>query len=233
MIRTIIWFIVFWTSLVFYIPILFFVKNDRVKASFYARKWSKLLLNIAGIDLQVVGLEKLQDQESYLFVSNHQGYFDIPTLLYGLDRPLGFIAKIETKKMPLVHQWMEAIGCVFMDRGDFRQSIGAINQGADLLKEGHNMVIFPEGTRSPDGHLLPFKPGSIKMATKARVPIVPVTIDGTINIMPKDKWAIRPGRVVLYIEDPIGVDEEYFLDTKEVTKVVEGVISNRLKKQMI
>ena len=212
MIRTAIWFFYFALSLIFSIPALIKVRKAeaagdtltvRQRTFAKAGDWSRELIAIAGGKIQVNGRENIPENESFLVVSNHQSNFDIPILLGYFGHPLAFIAKIETKKMPIVRDWMTYIRCIFMDRSDFRKSVAAINQGAEGLKEGYNYVIFPEGTRSKDGSLGDFKPGSLKMASKAGVKILPLTITGSIDMMPKGRTRITPASVTVTIHPPV------------------------------
>ncbi|WP_226376908.1 lysophospholipid acyltransferase family protein [Oceanobacillus halotolerans] len=164
---------------------------------------SQKVIKRTGSQVIVKGNEKLPN-EAVLFVSNHQGLFDILAFLGYLGKPVGFIAKKEIQKLPIIRSWMKLIHCVFLDRSDRRQSIKAINRGITFLKEGHSMVIFPEGTRSRDRTLNPFKPGSLRLATKANVPIVPVAIDGTYQILEKGNGRdIRSSTITITIHDPI------------------------------
>ncbi len=153
-------------------------------------------------DVHVYGQDKLPD-EAVLFVANHQGLFDILALIGYLGKPIGFIAKKETKKLPIVSTWMELIHCVFIDRSDRRQAVKAISQGITYLKSGHSIVVFPEGTRSRGSNLNEFKSGSLRLATKAKVPIVPVAINGTYQMMEQDKGKIKSSTITMTITEPI------------------------------
>ncbi len=168
-----------------------------------AQRWAISLVKLSGSKIEVSGQEHLPKDTPVLFVSNHQSSFDVPILLGFIDKPKGFIAKKEIKRLPIVGAWMQLMQCVFMDRRDVRQSLQAINQGAVNLKNGYSLVVFPEGTRSLDGKMLEFKPGSLKLALKSGVPIVPVTIQGTYKIMEKNSWIIRPSQVKVKISPPV------------------------------
>jgi 1-acyl-sn-glycerol-3-phosphate acyltransferase len=211
MIRTIIWFIWFWVSLIFTLPFLLWTKildkqgkeDQRIKVvNKTASVWSRSVVNLSGAKVTVEGLENLPEGP-VVFIGNHQGNFDIPILLSFIDKPKAFIAKIETLKLPFVSSWMRQMRCVFMDRNDIRQSITAINQGVQYLKEGYSMVIFPEGTRSGSVEMGEFKAGSFKLATKSGVPIVPIAINGSYNIMGKKNLIVKPAEVSVKILKPI------------------------------
>lgn len=211
MIRTTIWFIWFWVSLIFTIPFLLWVKilekqgkeQERIKIVHKVTSlWARLVINLSGAKVTVEGAENLPEGP-VVFIGNHQGNFDIPILISFIDKPKAFIAKIETSRLPFVASWMRQMRCVFMDRKDIRQSITAINQGAEYLKQGYSMVIFPEGTRSGSKEMGEFKAGSFKLATKGNVPIVPVAINGSYNIMGKKSLIIKPADVKVTILKPI------------------------------
>jgi 1-acyl-sn-glycerol-3-phosphate acyltransferase len=237
MIRNIIWYLYWSLSLLVYIPAMIrgqgYVKRGEVprarQLAFHkAKGWSRNLLKLAGGRTEIRGLENLPPEDAFLLVANHQSNFDIPLLLAEIPLPIAFIAKIETLKIPLVSQWMTFMGCLFMDREDFRQSVGIINEASKKMAQGYNYVIFPEGTRSPDGRLGDFKAGSIKMALKARRPILPVTIDGSIKMMKKGEKGIHPGRVVLTIHPPITPEEEIFKETVNLMAEIKTRIESAL-----
>lgn len=211
MVRTILWFIYFWLYLIAIEPTLIRInrlsnmgqitERDRLTAHI-AKNWARSLVKFAGVTVTITGEEKIPSGP-VLFVSNHQGNFDIPLLLGYINKPKAFIAKIELLKLPMISTWMTHMQCVFMDRSDIRQSLKVINQAADHLKEGYSMVIFPEGTRSKSETLGEFKPGSLKLGLKAGVPIVPITISGSYKIMEQNGFIIKPSHVEIIISDPI------------------------------
>jgi 1-acyl-sn-glycerol-3-phosphate acyltransferase len=167
-----------------------------------AKKWARSLVKLAGVSVVTTGEEKIPSG-AVLFVSNHQGNFDIPLLLGYIDKPKAFIAKVELLKFPMIRNWMMHMKCVFMDRSDIRQSLKVINQATEYLKEGYSMAIFPEGTRSKGKAMGEFKPGSMKLAFKAGIPIVPITIRGSYKIMEQNGFMIKPTHVEIAIHDPV------------------------------
>jgi len=237
MIRTFIWFCYLWISLFQSIP-------DMKKAQKYQEAgelakrdavvngrvgpWSRKLLKLSGNTVSVKGLENIPKDRAVLFVGNHQSNFDIPILLGHIDTPKGFIAKVELAKFPFISTWMPMMNCVFMDRNDMRQSAKAIMQGIKNLKNGYSMVVFPEGTRTDDGVLLEFKPGALKLATKSGAPIVPITINGSKEIMKKGQKVIRPAHVEIIIDKPIEITDEMKQDTIALSEHVKSIIANNL-----
>lgn len=237
MLRTIIWFIYFGISFILLIPsrikVSYLEKHQRIEekdilVNRTVKNWADRLLKVSGCKVEVIGAENIPKDRNVLFVSNHQGNFDIPLLIRYLDKPKGFVAKKELGKAPMLSSWMKAMNCVFMDRDNPRESIRAIKAGTNLLKEGYSLVLFPEGTRSRDGNLGEFKAGGLRLATKSKVDIVPITINGTKDIMNKDSLIIRPAKVKIIVSPVIKV-EEYDEDTKELTDVIHNIISKNLE----
>ncbi|MDR2939523.1 MAG: 1-acyl-sn-glycerol-3-phosphate acyltransferase, partial [Clostridiales bacterium] len=192
MIKTILFFSKFTLSLVATIPKLIEVKNMEKnhpqgeilkKSNKVARDWARGRLKDAGARLHITGENNIPKDRAVLFVSNHQSNVDVAIFLAAIEKDKGYIAKEELIKVPLLSHWMKNINCVFMDRSDLRKSAKAIFEGVNILKNGYSLVIFPEGTRSKSSTMLPFKQASLKTATKAKVPIIPVTIDGSYKVL--------------------------------------------------
>ncbi|MBK8395414.1 MAG: 1-acyl-sn-glycerol-3-phosphate acyltransferase [Leptospiraceae bacterium] len=164
-----------------------------------------------------------------VFVANHQGSFDIPVLIGFVPKPFGFISKIEVLKIPIVGGWMRVMNCVFMDRSSRVKSSQAIGEGVEILKQGHSLVIFPEGTRSKGGPVQNFKAGSVRLAIDAEVPIVPIAIDGTADILEKNKIFMTPADVTITILPQIPVEKIKTMDSKELAAYVQNQISPFVK----
>lgn len=212
--RTIIWFIYFWGYLIAVLPKLYRAKKltqagktqerDALVAHL-VQNWSRRLLRLAGAKVTVQGLENIPEGAA-VFVSNHQGLFDIPTLLGYLDKPHGLIAKKEAEKIPMISTWMRYLGCIFLDRENARSAMSSLREGTELLKQGYSITIFPEGTRSRGDEMGEFKNGAFKMAEKAKVPLIPVRISGTYRLMEANHMWIKPAEVTLTVLPPIPTD---------------------------
>lgn len=197
----------------------------------YAVKWAEFVVNKVGMKLNVIGMENLPEG-SCLYVSNHQSHLDIPVMLAGIKRPMGFIAKKEIEKHTIISDWMKEIHCVFMDRDNIRESIKSINEGIENLKNGYSMVIFPEGTRSKGPSLGEFKKGSMKLGIKGEVPIVPIAIDGTYKCMegnPKNK--IKSAEVNLIINKPIYSSTLSREEQNNLAEKIKEIIKESLDKR--
>lgn len=241
MLRSIAWYVVFFMGLLRSIPSMIKTKRfdekdmaeEKERLTFKATSaWANSLLKVAGVRVNVHGLENLPKDQNVLFIGNHQGNFDIPIYISKIPVPKGFISKIEVKKIPGISTWMEYMHCVFMDRSNLRKAGEAIIQGVKILKNGHSLVIFPEGTRSKGDKMGEFKAGSFKLATKSKVPIVPVTMSGSYKIMEsnKRKWIIKPANVDLYIHPAIETanltKEEQDILPKKVYEIVKSKLPN-------
>ncbi|WP_242142839.1 MULTISPECIES: 1-acyl-sn-glycerol-3-phosphate acyltransferase [unclassified Bacillus cereus group] len=184
----------------------------------------------AGSTVEVKGLENVPKDQPVLVVSNHQSNMDIPVLLGYLNKPIGFVSKAEIKKIPIVPAWMELMNCVFMDRSNRRQSLQAIKEGIELLKKGHSLVIFPEGTRSKGGEIGEFKAGSFHLAIKSGVAILPVTIEGTYKMFEANGNRLKPAHATLTISKPITPEQYGNMDVKELTQYTKDMIAAPLHK---
>jgi 1-acyl-sn-glycerol-3-phosphate acyltransferase len=187
-----------------------------------ARIWAKSILTVSGIDVSVSGLSNIDPGRSYIFMSNHRSNFDIPVLLGCLPVQFRWLAKAELFKIPIFGRAMSGAGYVKIDRFNRASAIKSIDQVAAKMKNGVSVMIFPEGTRSEDGHVKPFKKGGFVMAVDSQVPIVPVILQGTRSIMSKGSWLISPGSVRMFIEEPI-VTRGYTRQTKD--DLIDGVRS--------
>ncbi|MCL2765754.1 MAG: 1-acyl-sn-glycerol-3-phosphate acyltransferase [Treponema sp.] len=153
---------------------------------FLAKMWALSIIKISRSKITVKGSENIPKKGSVCFISNHCGYFDIILLLAYCGRPFGFIAKKELIFVPFLNIWIHLLNGLFIDRTNIRKAIGTIKEGVKRIKAGGGMIIFPEGHRSKGRGLLPFHPGSLKLATMADAPIIPVAIEGSYGIFEKN-----------------------------------------------
>jgi 1-acyl-sn-glycerol-3-phosphate acyltransferase len=142
-------------------------------------------------------------RQPVIFMSNHESSLDPPFLITALPVPAVYIAKKEVKLIPFVGWAAMAAGVIFIDRGNRERAISSIQQAVDKIRGGRSVVIFPEGTRTRTGALLPFKKGGFALAMDAGVPIVPMAIVGAYEIMPPTRWRIHPGPYVVKVGEPV------------------------------
>ncbi len=177
--------------------------NRSASMTVVQRWWSPVLLWAGGAHLEVTGIEGLQRGQPYIFVSNHQSTIDIPTLFMALPGDCRFVAKKALKYVPFLGWYMWAAKFVFVDRTNHRKAIRSLEQAAAQIQSGTSIVVFPEGTRSDDCRVKQFKRGPFALAMKAKVPVVPVTIEGSGLLMPKNSWNITPGIIRVRVGKPI------------------------------
>lgn len=168
-----------------------------------ARIWGRGILLVSRIRVTVQGLAHIEPLRSYIYMSNHQSNFDIPVLLAHLPVQFRWLAKAELFKIPIFGRAMRGAGYVSIDRFNRESAFKSINEAAAKMKDGVSVMIFPEGTRSLDGNIRPFKKGGFVMAVDTGVPIVPIILQGTRPIMDKSSLRINTGEVTLQIEKPI------------------------------
>jgi 1-acyl-sn-glycerol-3-phosphate acyltransferase len=160
-------------------------------------------VKLTGIRVETVGLEKIDVSRTYIFMSNHASNLDPPLLLPLIPRRTSVMVKKELFRYPILGEVMRLGSLVPVDRGNRDAGITAVEEAAKVVNEGVNMTIYVEGKRSFDGKLLPFKKGPFYLAMKCGVPVVPVTIVGTHDLMPKARFQITPGLVKVLFHDPI------------------------------
>lgn len=199
------------------------------KINEYVKEWASHVLNKVGAKIDVEGKENIK-KETCVYVVNHQGFLDIPVLISALDESIGFIAKKEILKFKMMSYWMKEIHCIFMDRNNIRESMKAINEGIGNLKNGYSMVIFPEGTRSKGPKVGEFKKGSMKLALKAKVPIIPVAINGTYKLREGNRMsAIKSGNVTVTICEPIYTEHLSKEEQTNLADKIKSIIENNIK----
>ena len=196
----------FFTSLSAMIA-MFFFKVSAEKAQVFPKYWARIIAGIAGAKVSVVGGQLLKSETPYIFAANHLSQFDIFAMQGYLGVDFRWLAKKELFEIPVFGPAMRMAGYIPVDRSKGRQALKSLNEAAERIAAGTSVIIFPEGTRSSDGKLHPFKSGAMVLAIKAGVPIVPVAIKGTYEILPKGKYFAKPGEVNIMIGAPIETKE--------------------------
>jgi len=179
-----------------------------------ARLWGKSILFVSRVKMSVKGLSNIDPSAPYIYMPNHQSNFDIPVLLGHLTVQFRWLAKVELFKIPIFGRAMRKAGYISIDRNNRESAIKSLNAAANKIKSGVSVLIFPEGTRSRDGKIQPFKKGGFVMAIESGVPIVPVVITGTRSLMTKGKFRVNAGHVSMVIHKPIDTSA-YTRETKE------------------
>lgn len=162
----------------------------------------KGMLWLAGVRVRIEGLENVPPGVC-VFVANHTSNSDPPAVVVAIPKRVSLLAKKEVFRLPILATAFRLTGIVPVDRGDPDSAAASVDKAVQALKSGLSFLVYPEGTRSPDGRLLPFKRGSFVMAIEAGVPIVPVSVAGAHKIMRKGQWPIHPGEIVVKFQPPV------------------------------
>ncbi len=168
-----------------------------------AQTWSRMITRTVGAHVRVHGAEHIRGGTSYVFLSTHQSYMDIPVMLGYLPAQLRIAAKREVFQIPFLGWHMQRAGHISINRGSTTEAVSTLQQATSGIRDGICAFLFPEGTRSRDGALQPFKKGGFKLAMQAGVPIIPITINGTRQLLPRDSIIFRPRTIDLFIDAPI------------------------------
>ena len=167
----------------------------------------RLGLAMVGVKVDVKGLEHLDPTQPYIFTPNHQSFIEVPLFVTYLGRNPGYLAKKEVFKYPVFGPGIRMMGVIPVDRSNSPAAVESAKQATRNIRRGKSFMVYPEGTRSKDGTLLPFKKGAFMMAIEAGVPIVPVTVSGATKIMPKGEFKLFPSTVHLIIHEPISTKD--------------------------
>ena len=194
--------------------------------------WTWVILRLGRVALSVRGLENLEPNQQYVFMVNHQSNIDIPVLIQSLVRfQLRWIAKKELLRVPFFGWAMWATKHITVDRSDPLDARKSLQRAKERLDAGISIVVFPEGTRSRDGRLLPFKKGGFLLAVDTRTKIVPVTIIGSASLLPAGAWKLRPGTIEVYVDSPIETDGYRVGKLRPLTDQVRRIIAARLDQR--
>src|SRR6266478_316511 len=185
-------------------------------------------VRIAGVKVRMLGLEKIDPSRNYIFMSNHISNLDPPITLPLIPRRTSVMVKKELFSYPILGKIMLIGSLVPVDRGNRDAGISAVREAVKAIQQGLNMTIYIEGKRSFDGRLLPFKKGPFYLAEECKVPVVPITISGTQEVMPKARFAIQPGTVTVQFHDPI--EPADFGDRDYLMTKVRDVISGGCRR---
>lgn len=234
MLKTIFWILGFILGMMCTIPVLLvyhilnLISGNKTADKFayiFTRFWAKSIILTTGSKIIVIGKENLAQERNVCFISNHQGLFDIPALMGWLERPIGFIAKRELKRIPVLSGWIKAIHSAFIDRSNARKAIDSINQASNSIKQGHAIVIFPEGSRNKTDQVDDFKTGSLRLAFNSSAVIQPITIYGTRKLFETDT-RIRKSEILIQVHKAIYPSDDVYKDKNELINRIHSEIAD-------
>jgi 1-acyl-sn-glycerol-3-phosphate acyltransferase len=191
-----------------------------------ASAWSRMIARTVGARVRVSGAERLRAGESYVFLSTHQSWMDIPVMLGYLPAQLRIAAKREVFQIPFLGWHMTRGGHISINRGSTTEAVATLRRAAREVPPGVSFFLFPEGTRSRDGSLQPFKKGGFRVALQTRLPVVPVTIVGTRQVLPRDSFVFRPGPVEMFVDAPVPTEG---LEDSDINSLMREVREAMLK----
>jgi 1-acyl-sn-glycerol-3-phosphate acyltransferase len=187
-----------------------------------ARTWSWWILKTSGVRVEVIGLERLNPSRSYVLAANHASIYDIPILFASLPLQLRIVAKDSLGRVPFLGWHLQRTGHLLVDRRNPGPDI--VTKMARLVDEHHSLIVFPEGTRSADGHVARFKKGPFLVAADAKLPVVPVSVSGSRRVMQKGRLMVSPGVVRLTIHDPLPTTGVGRAQVIEFAERVRGIV---------
>ena len=204
----------------------------RHKQNAMARAWARVLLAVSGVKVKVEGLEKIKEDGSYVFASNHLSYMDTPVALANIPVQFRFLAKRGLFQIPFMGWHLARAGHIPVPRGDARAAVRTMTLAAQIVRDQQiSLLIFPEGGRSRKGELRPFMEGAAYIAIRAGVPLVPVGLVGTREVLPYGSGNIRRGRVILRVGDPIPTSQATIRDRLHLTEQLRHRIVELTKEQ--
>ena len=180
----------------------FFDHEGRMQ-HWFACTWSRMILKTASVHVRIDGLDHIDPVQPAVYAANHLSALDIPVLYASLPVQFRIMAKRELFRYPFLGWHLKRSGQIPIDQGDARASLRSLNRASDSLRKGMDLVIFPEGGRSADGHMRDFMGGAFYMAIKAHVPVVPIVLVGTDELLPMNSFHLNPGRVDMIVGEPI------------------------------
>jgi 1-acyl-sn-glycerol-3-phosphate acyltransferase len=185
--------------------LLFFLK-PRLVSTLCGKTWARVNSFVTPMRVRVIGRQNVDPLQSYVIVSNHQSQYDIFVLYGWLNIDFKWVMKQELRKVPAIGISCERLGHIYVDRSNREAALASINAAKQRIVDGTSVLFFPEGTRSRDNRMRPFKKGAFRMALDLQLPILPITIQGTRDILPSDTLDLYPGRATMIIHPPIPID---------------------------
>jgi len=207
-----------------------FRRSER-KAQVFPQMWGRSICRVANVTVRIEGAENLIPDQTYIFVGNHVSQFDIFSFQGYFPHDFRWIAKKELFRIPFFGSAMLRAGIVPIDRSHGREALKSLNRAAEQIARGTSVLIFPEGTRSKDGRLHPFKTGAVMLAIKAGVQVVPIGFNGTYSILPKGKLLADCGEIIIRIGKPIPTSSYKPSDKQELASQLHDLVAELLDRE--
>jgi 1-acyl-sn-glycerol-3-phosphate acyltransferase len=209
--------------------VLVYITNPRIASLIGGAIWARLIAYLTPIFVRVVGRENIEKKQSYVIFCNHQSHYDVIVLYGWLGVDFRWVIKSELRKVPGLGIGCEKIGHIFIDRSNTKAALAAINAARNQIVDGTSVIFFPEGSRSRNNELGRFKKGAFKMAFDIKIPVLPITIIGTKNILPPKTIRLLPGKVKMIIHQPVDIAKYRDADINELMEKVRGIILRGLE----
>lgn len=207
-----------------------FLDRSRRWPSFFQGLWADWLLRTNGIHLRLEGMENLKKDQSYILVSNHASILDIPAIIFAAPFQVRFLAKKSLLWYPIFGWVLYFSGHILIDRKSAQSALRSLKKAPSLLKKGISIIVFPEGTRTPDGETKEFKRGAFLLAQHSKFPVVPVSITGSYEMLPRHGWCCWPGNIYIRMGEPIPTRDLSIPEAKGLMGRVRKTITENLKK---
>lgn len=207
------------------------LKRPPKNAQKYPRAWARILTSIAGVKVKVTGIEHLDSETTYVFAGNHCSQFDIYSFQGYFPHDFRWIAKKELFAIPVFGRAMKTVGFISIDRSHGRKALQSLSLAARRIADGSSVLIFPEGTRSKNGRLHPFKSGALLLAIKSKAPVVPIGFNNTFSVLPKGTLLPRGGEIVIRIGKPLPTDHFTTKDKQQLAVLLHDQVAELLDEQ--
>ncbi len=218
-----------WAFLAIFLSL--FSASGRTSHFYCAVPWSKIILWASGVKVEINGLDAINKEKAHIYVPNHLSFFDIFALLAYLPVDFKFIFKEEIMRVPILGWAMRKAGYISIARSSPAKARRTFKQAVDMIKNGTSLVIFAEGTRSRDGHLLPLRRGAFQFALSSGCPIIPVAIKGTNKIMPKGSFKLKKGSITIQLGRPISTIKYKRENMPDLVERVTGCLRKMLEEK--
>jgi 1-acyl-sn-glycerol-3-phosphate acyltransferase len=212
---------------------LMWFRKSEIKAQVFPRYWGRTLCRLAGVRVQVIGMEQLDPNQTYIFAGNHCSQYDIFAFQGYFPHDFRWIAKKELFRIPLFGQAMHRVGYIPIDRSHGRQALKSLDEAAKRIASGSSVLIFPEGTRSDDGMLHEFKTGAVMLAIKAGVPIVPLGFNGSYEVLAKGTFLPRSGEITIRVGPPLATGHYKSADKQALAGELHAAVEKLLEERYL